>query len=240
MLHVNQKRSEKLLGSTPLLSSLPAEDIAELARRARPMHFEPGETLFAKGSAGTHAYWILKGRVRVSTTARNGGELLLAMIDVGEHCGDISAIEGGPHSSDAVAESATDTLCLHRRYLVDAIERNPATAMKIIKILAQHIRLAVTNIEMLGLHTSETRIWSRLIDLSRRYPGIDAKSGSVRIDHGLSQQNLADSVGLTRVVVNRQLTVWREKGLIEYARGVTVILDPVAFETFVWREPKWK
>lgn len=235
-----QKSAENVLRESDLLSLLQDHEIAELARRARRVHFDAGETLFAKGSPGTHAYWILNGRIRVSTSARNGSELLLAMVDAGGHCGDISAIEGGPRSSNAVADCASDTLCLHRRDILDAIERNPATAMKVIHILAEHIRQAVTNIEVLGLHSSETRIWCRLIDLSHRYPGSDTKPGSVRIKHGLSQQSLADSVGLTRVVVNRQLSIWRDQDLIQYTRGVLVIPDPLAFETFVWRVPKWK
>ena len=236
----DQKRAEKLLGESDLLSSLPAQEIVELARHARRVHFDADETLFAKGSPGTHAYWILKGRIKVSTSARNGSELLLAMVDAGGHCGDISAIEGGPRSSHAVAELPSDTLCLHRRDLLAAIERNPTTAMKVVHILAEHIRQAVVNIEILGLHSSETRIWCRLIDLSHRYPGSDALPGSVRIKHGLSQQSLADSVGLTRVVMNRQLSAWRDQGLIQYSRGVLVIPDPLAFEAYVWRVPKWK
>jgi len=109
--------------------------------------------------------------------------------------------------------------------------------MDVVRILCGQLRQAVANIETLGLHNAETRIWCRLMDLSYRYPEIGRQGEAKRIRHGLSQQDLADSVGLTRVMVNRQLREWREKGLIEYSRGVIVIPDPAAFEAFVWRAP---
>jgi CRP/FNR family cyclic AMP-dependent transcriptional regulator len=220
-----------------MLDPLPNEEISELASHANGTHFDTGETVFAKGGRGTDAYWVLTGRFKVTTTARNGSELLLGMIDVGGHCGEISAIEGGPRSANVVADRPSDALTLNGRYLLAAIERNPKAAMTLIRILAEHIRQAVTNIEVLGLHGAETRIWCRLMDLSRRYPGLDPKDTSVRIEHGLAQQSLADSVGLTRAMVNRQLNIWRDQDLIDYTRGVIVIPDPAAFEAVVWRDP---
>ncbi len=237
MPHTSRGQVETILRATPLLESLPDEEIAELASHSNGTHFDPGETVFAKGAHGADAYWVVTGRFRVTTVARNGSELLLGMIEVGGHCGEISAIEGGPRSSTVIAEKPSDALSLNGRYLLAAIERNPMMAMKLVRIMAEHIRQAVTNIEVLGLHSSETRIWCRLMDLSRRYPGIDPKDGSVRIEHGLAQQGLADSVGLTRAVVNRQLNIWRDQGLIDYTRGVIVIPDAAAFDVVVWRDP---
>jgi CRP/FNR family cyclic AMP-dependent transcriptional regulator len=237
MPNISREQVEYILRATPLLESLPNEEISELASHANGTHFDTGETVFAKGGSGTDAYWVVTGRFKVTTSARNGSELLLGMIEVGGHCGEISAIEGGPRSSNVIAERPSNALSLNGRYLLAAIERNPKTAMKLVRIMAEHIRQAVTNIEVLGLHSAETRIWCRLMDLSRRYPGIDPKGGSVRIEHGLAQQGLADSVGLTRAMVNRQLNIWRDQGLIDYTRGVIVIPDPAAFEAVVWRDP---
>lgn len=227
----------RIFRATPIFASLPDEEIAGLAAHARFVHFMAGEPVFKKGSIGTHAYWVLTGRIKLLATARNGHELLLKMVDPGDHCGDVAAIEQGETSTSAVAESAVDTLSLESRYLVDVLERCPAAAMDVIRYLCAYLRQAVANIETIGLHGAETRIWCRLMELSYRYPGFDGASRAVRIAHGLSQQSLADSVGLTRVMVNRQLGEWRDRGLIETGRGVIVIPDPAAFEAFVWRSP---
>ena len=118
--------------------------------------------------------------------------------------------------------------------LVDGFKRYRA-AMKLARLLCAHIKVAGATIRNLGLHTSESRIWSRLIHLSPKYALIE-EDGAMRINHGLSQQDLADSVGLTRIVVNRQLKQWRDDGFIEDGRGYVIISDPEAFEAFVWRD----
>ncbi|MEZ4289280.1 MAG: helix-turn-helix domain-containing protein [Myxococcota bacterium] len=92
------------------------------------------------------------------------------------------------------------------------------------------------NIENVGLEKARTRLWSRLMLLSVRYSKTDETTGAMRIEHGLSQQKLADSVGLTRVLVNRQLSSWREQGLVETGRGFVLLRDPEALERFVWAD----
>lgn len=237
MPRASLERVESVLRETALLESLPDDEISKLASHGRMVHFEAGELVFGKGTQGTHAYWVVNGRIKVIATARNGSELLLKMVEVGDYCGEISAIERGVRSSNAIADCATDAVALESRYLAPAIERCPGAAMDVVRILCGYLRQAVTNIETLALNGAEARIWCRLVDLSYRYPDVDPAASTIRIQHGLSQQGLTDSVGLTRVMVNRQLNEWREKGLIEYGRGVVVIRDTAAFEAFVWRVP---
>jgi CRP-like cAMP-binding protein len=224
------------LGRTPLLRTLSRDEIAALARHARVVHFDPGALVWAKGTLGNQAYWVLKGRVKLSATARNGHDLLLQMIEPGEVFGEISAIERGPRSTNATAETHTDAFSIASHPLVAAIERSPKALMDLALVLCGHLRQAVTNLETLGLHGAQTRIWCRLMDLSYRYGTPNPDSEAIRIKHGLSQQDLAETVGLTRVMMNRQLNEWRELGFIDYKRGVIEIHDPAKFEAFVWRE----
>ena len=113
-------------------------------------------------------------------------------------------------------------------------------------VLSGRLRLTLTStvagksIENLGLHNAETRIWSRLVHLSSQYGQTNGSDHSIRIVHRLSQQDLADSVGLTRVMVNRQLKTWRDHHLTKDRRGVVVILDPNELEAFVWRRANSK
>ncbi len=68
------------------------------------------------------------------------------------------------------------------------------------------------------------RLYRRLRALATRY-GREEADGAIRIEHGLSQQELADSIGITRVSVNKQLVEWRTLGLIDHGRGFAVIRD---------------
>ena len=79
---------------------------------------------------------------------------------------------------------------------------------------------------------------NRLMILSRQHGRLDEGTGRLRIQHGLSQQGLADSANLSRVSVNRQLAEWQGRGLAASGRGFVEIPDPAALEAHVWRTPR--
>jgi CRP-like cAMP-binding protein len=131
------------------------------------------------------------------------------MIEAGDYCGEITAVDGGVRGVSAIADRSSETVSIHRKDLLPAFERNPKAALNLARLLCRQIRIAGATLENLAFHNAETRIWTRLNYLSKQYGEIQGTTRALRIDHGLSQQNLADSVGLTRVMVNRQLSIWR-------------------------------
>jgi CRP/FNR family cyclic AMP-dependent transcriptional regulator len=229
-----------LLGNSRLLESLPPDDLAEIVSRVRQYDLVAGEMVFSKGAPGSYVYWVESGRLRQTLTSLGGGEILHSMVEVGDDCGILSVLDREFRVVNAIADRRTHLIGLEGRVLLPVLERNPRVCMDIARVLCETIRVAGHSIENLGLNNSEARIWSRLIHLSNRYGELDDKKKSIRIVHGLSQQDLADSVGLTRVMVNRQLRIWRKAGLTEDGRGFVVILDPPALESYVWRQPTSK
>jgi len=227
-----------LLRGSPFFDFLPAEDLDQVVSRIRQYDLASGEVVFAKGAPGSYVYWVESGRVRLTVTGSGGGEILRSMVEVGGYCGDLSVLDGGLRAVNAIADRRSHLFGLAGRYLIPLLERHPKVCLNIAKLLCGTVRLAGQTIESLGLHNSETRIWSRLIHLSHEYGENESDKKSIRIVHGLSQQDLADSVGLTRVMVNRQLRTWRSEGLTEDGRGYVVILDPEALESFVLRETR--
>ena len=238
MPNVTHAAVKKLFAASPLLDLLPDDELTELTSQARSLSFSAGETVFAKGEPGASVYWVVRGRFKLTVTGPDGSELLHSMIEPGNYCGEITAIDGAVRGVNAIADCSSVSVALDRCYFLPAIERNPVAAMRIARLLCKQIRIAGDTLENLAFHNAETRIWTRLIYLSKEYGTVDPKSGALQIKHRLSQQGLADSVGLTRVMVNRQLSTWREQGLIEDARGLVVIPEPKKFEEFVWRNTK--
>ena len=71
---------------------------------------------------------------------------------------------------------------------------------------------------------SRARLVRRIKSLADQF-GKSEADGVVRIEHRLSQQEIGESVGLTRVSVNRLLSQWRSEGLIQDGRGYLVVPD---------------
>jgi CRP-like cAMP-binding protein len=157
------------------------------------------------------------------------------MFEAGDFVGEVSALDGGCRAGNAIADQPTILLALDGGALTAIIERNPAVALEVIRGLCQRLREAGKSVEHFALHNAETRIWSRLIALAQRYCRSDPDETALRIEHGYSQQELADSIGITRVMVNRQMIVWRDESLVDYGRGFVLIKDPKALEARVRR-----
>ncbi|MFN4217835.1 MAG: Crp/Fnr family transcriptional regulator [Candidatus Bipolaricaulia bacterium] len=77
-------------------------------------------------------------------------------------------------------------------------------------------------VELAHLGTRE-RLIKLLLELGEKY-GSKSEHGLV-IDVKLTEQDLADMLGNTRVWICRQVGVLRDRGLIAYRRGELVILD---------------
>ncbi len=223
-----------LFRSSALMSELSDAEIDELIGCVRHLHFDADETVFAQGTRGTVIYFVVTGRVKITSLSPDGSEMLFSMVEAGDFFGEISVIDGGIRSVNAIAEQPTYAVALDRRNLMPVVEGNPKAAMSVARLVCRHLREAITNVETVGRRAAPARILGRLIYLSQNYGRVDPDNGAMRIDHGQSQQSMADSVGLTRVMVNRQFGIWRDDGLIEVGRGFTVIRDLKALEAVVW------
>ena len=61
--------------------------------------------------------------------------------------------------------------------------------------------------------------------LAEQYGEANPSDASTRIEHRLSQQEIGESVGLTRVSVNRLINQWVSDDLISKGRGYIVVHD---------------
>jgi CRP-like cAMP-binding protein len=224
------------LRQTYLLRPAPKQEIEALATLARLRPLEEGDVLFARNALCSSVYVVVQGRIRISSIDRAGQEFLLGMVEVGEMFGELALVDESRRIVTAIADLKSTVLSIGKRELMAVLDRNPDCCKALTKILAAHLRVTVNKLESVGLHDARRRLWSRIISLGRRYGKAGSAPGGLRVQHGMSQEKLASSVGLTRVMVSRQLSLWRDKGLIDYGRGFVEIQDLDALEDFVWRE----
>jgi len=221
------------LGKTRLLESLPPQELLDLAKAGRQERVASGGAIFLKGTPGQSFYLLCEGRVKITSSGPNGNELLLDLVEAGQHFGEIAVIDGSPRTVNAIATQPSQIVSFDRSVIVPVLHRNPTTALALSLFLCDRLRVVIENLEGIGLLDAPTRLWMRLKSLGRRYAEPQTGNEAIHIGHGLSQQNIADSIGVTRVMVNRQLGIWREAGLIEDGRGFIRIPDPEALEAFV-------
>lgn len=220
-----QDKLIELLRASTILSVLPDDELRELSTAVLRSKHGPGDTIFRKNDEGKGMMIVVSGRVKITSVGASGSEVILNIIDPGQVFGEMALLDGEPRSADAVADEQTEIITLLRRDFLPMLRRNPDAALRMMAVLCQRIRQTTAFVEDAVFLAVPTRLLHRLQNLAEHYGETDPETGALRIEHGLSQQSLGDSVGLTRVSINRQLGAWRQRGLIEDGRGWVTILD---------------
>ena len=223
----------ELLRGSALLALLPEGELQALATRVHRTHHDNGAFIFRKGDDGTGMMIVLQGRVKISSVGRSGSEVILNIIEAGQIFGEMALVDGDPRSADAVAAKDSEIVTLLRRDFLPILEHHPEAALGMMSVLSRRIRQTTEFVEDTVFLDVPARLLHRIEQLAERYGQQDPETGSIRIEHGFTQQELADSVGLTRVSVNRQLGAWEDHGLIEKGRGWISATDLEALDEFV-------
>lgn len=217
-----------LLAKHWLLSHLTPSELELLGRHVRIQHHKANEVIFHKGDAGLGMMAVVSGRIKISSAAGRDKEVVLNIIDPGEVFGEIALLDGKPRTADATAMEPTELLVLDRRDFLPMIERHPQVCLRIINVLCERIRHTNEQLEDTLFLLQSTRLAKTLVRLAREY-GRKTADG-VTIDIKLSQRELGNLVGMRREGLNRQLSLWRDEGLIAIEDGRISVRNVVKLE----------
>ena len=207
-----------------------AENSALTARSAKALHsvgvlrqWREGQVVLSRGQATSTALLLVKGRLRVSVTTPEGEEQLLRWMLPGEISGLSSVFAETTYPADLVAVGPTQVLHIERPRLIDLINRDPAVAVDLLRILGLRINQLFDTLADQGMHSLEQRVWAALERI--------AKFNSVAVPDGVmlrvSQSDLAQAASASRQRVNQQLRHFQEQGLIRLGyRNIVLLRTP--------------
>jgi CRP/FNR family transcriptional regulator len=138
--------------------------------------FVPGEMIIIEGEPTSGLWMIESGRVRIFKISPGGTELVLHLLGEGETFNDISALDGGNNAANAAALSHVVAWLLPVEALHEALLRDNALALNVIRGLTGRIRRLVSKIEDLSLYSVTVRLarflLNQVADPSLSGPGV--------------------------------------------------------------------
>jgi CRP-like cAMP-binding protein len=210
-----------ILRASPAFRGLDAESIARIEALCTTRHFGPGETVFRQGEAGTTLLGVISGRIRISVASESGQELHLNLIEPGEIIGEIAFIDGGPRTATGTAAGSTSCFAIQRAPFFALLEERPQISRHLLALLCERVRWTSQLVADSAFLSVPDRMLFRLKDLADS--GAAQEDGSVKIR--ISQQELADYLGVSRQVVNGYLRSWQEQGRVKLSRGAITLND---------------
>jgi CRP/FNR family cyclic AMP-dependent transcriptional regulator len=210
-------------GEPVFLESLTPSESAALESRAVRRSYKRGQALFHEDGTPDRVVVLVAGFVKLSRLSDDGREVILAIRGPGDLLGEQSAIDGRPRSATATALDEVTALVLSSGDFLGLLEREPRTALVVLKILSSRLRESDVGRVELSLQDATARVAARILELSKRF-GDDAEAG-VEIHLPISQEELAGWTGCSRDSVVKALQAMRSLGWIETGRRRITVLE---------------
>jgi CRP-like cAMP-binding protein len=222
---------EALMQSHHLLSALTQAERQRLLALASVKRYRPGEMVFAKGDAGDGLYGVLDGQIAITADSPEGRELILNLCEPGSFFGEVALLDGQGRSANALAKLPTSLLFVGRRAFMPYLESNPKIAIRLLAILCERLRVSTERFEDSMFLGVPARLAKRLLALVDAH-GRPADAAEADAGLKLSQGELARILGVSREIVNRQLSEWRDAGIILTRGGRIAVKDRKSLERY--------
>ena len=214
-------RTSDRAGAT-FLDRLSPTDRRELLAQGRRIRLRAGTTGLIEGQVSGQVLILLEGHIRACVAGADGRVSLLAVRRPGDIVGELSALDGRPHSATVTAFEQVEALAISASSFRDFLKTHPDATLAVLELVTERLRDADRKRAEFGSMDAAGRLAARLVELADQH-GQPSGSG-VRIDLALSQEELASWVGASREAVSRGLRMFRERGWIATRRrGITVL-----------------
>lgn len=204
-----------------LLAALPDPELERLVGLLEPQTLGLGDSIYESGSKLRYLYWPTTTVVSLLYVLENGSSAEIAVVGFEGAVG-VSLFMGGmTTTSRAVVQSAGDVLLLSTRHLQDEFHRGGPLQQLLLRytqaLITQMAQTAVCN-----RHHNVDQQLCRWLLLS-----LDRLRSTELL---MTQQLIADMLGVGRVGVTEAAGKLQSAGIIHYRRGRISVLDRPALE----------
>src|SRR6266436_1960702 len=210
---------------------LPKQSVEDLDKIKYASAFPPGAVLFVEGQSPRGVYIICSGRVKLTTTSRDGKTLILRIAEAGEVLGLHGTVSEKPHDLTAETLQHCQLDFVKRDDLLKILQSHPDACLHAAQHLSQDCQSAYEMIRSLGLSHSVSEKLARLL-LEWATDGEATKDG-IRIKIALTHEEIAQLIGTSRETVTRVLGEFREKEFAHLRGSTLLIRNKAALEKLI-------
>ena len=214
---------DEILANTVLFAGLRPDAALTLETVAQRRHLERGEVVFRLGDIGTSMYVITRGKIGMTRPAGTDRDSLLAVLGPGDLLGELTLFDPAPRRATATALTDLDLAEFTASAVRSWLQEEPDVAWHFLQLLARRVRRVNDAMENLLHGHIPLRVARMLLDLATKF-GTPTLEG-IRVNHGLTQEQLAHCVGASRESVNKSLSELANRGVVRLDLRSLVILD---------------
>jgi CRP/FNR family cyclic AMP-dependent transcriptional regulator len=187
-----------------------------------------GAVLFVEGQTPRGVYVICSGKVKLSTTSKEGKVLILKQAEAGEVLGLSAVVSGTNYEMTAETCSPCQLNFIRRQDLMNLLQNQSEVGVHAAQSLSREFQGAYRDIHDLVLARSSSGKLARLL-LSCAPLGTQ-ESDEQRVRAAMTHEEMAQRIGSSRETVTRLLSSLKKKRLIRLEGATLVIRDRTGLE----------
>jgi len=198
------------------------EELKSSLRAASPVRdFSDGQFIQHRGTAADGFWLIEEGGVRIGQYLPDGEFRGMAVLGPGDSYGELALFSGRPRVVDAVSRGDSRLRFIAGPAFLAALSEYPASNRALLSALSAQLQDTLDQLAGMRRGTNPQRL-----------AGLIANLAGTNSQTAITQQELADLLGVTRATANAALNVLEGKCLIERGYGSITVLDPKALALF--------
>lgn len=191
--------------------------------------YPKGTTLYMEGQPSNGVYILCQGKVKLSTSSKDGKVIILHIAEPGEVLGLSASVSRSSHIATAEVLEPCQVNFVRNEDFLEFLKANTEACFSALKQLSSDYNTAYLQICSLGLSNS---VADKLATLFLGWcKAASDDDGSVRLKMSYTHEEIAEMIGTSRETVTRLLKVFREKDLISFEGSDLIIHDKKKFSS---------
>jgi CRP/FNR family transcriptional regulator, cyclic AMP receptor protein len=205
---------EAMMANTPLFEGAAPETIARLADRGSVRRYWRNTYLFHQGDDAPEVFFLVDGRVEISSLSASGHRQLHTTLDGPQFFGELGVLGGMARTAAALALEESSVWTVQGPTFVEFVTEESAASRAILRALARQVQSHEAFVEDLLFLDLKGRVAKRLLQLVA--PSLDdlPPDGAV-LPSVVTHADLASLCGGSRENVTRILSDLQRRGYVE-------------------------
>lgn len=208
------KLSSATLLAMPLFDDLCQEQIEQLQRHLNSRTLPMGTQLLTVDRLAHFIYIVVEGSLKLKSLRLDGTETTIALLGPGEVLGDTVADEYPDDGFLVETIEPTLLLWMSQEAFRSCLRTIPALSYNFSQLLSNRLRSTTRYLQLAGRLDVNGRVAHRLLSYAQLYGREDDASEGVLIPMRITQSDLAELIGASRVSVNQTLSTFKKLGYL--------------------------
>ena len=212
------------MASTPILRDVSPGDVGRLAATGTTHRFRRGTYICHQGDPSPDIYFLVQGRIEISSFSPTGTRILHASVDSPQFLGELGVLGDLPRSADLLALDDSDVWAAPGEGFIGFVTEQPGAAHQLLAALARQIQEHQAFADDLLYLDLKGRVAKRLLQMGT--PSLEDLPDAGTSIKALTHADLAALCGGSRENVTRIITDLQRRGFVKRDGGRYILQKP--------------